>query len=377
MYKYKVLENRLLTPTVRLLTLACENEDDRPLLYQPGQYASISLHDKLRPTMTRCFSISSSPTNQGILQFSIRVGGNFTNSLKRLKEGYPVSVRGPFGHFVFNENTQPELVMFAGGIGIAPFVSMIKYANHLNLNNKMKLVYSCKTQDDIPFYEDLQNIEKNNPNIEITYVIGKGPTDKINSDRVVSGRMNKESVSDIGLNTEQTFMICGPIPYMEAMSKILEENGVPKDKILTEAFSQSSKFKSGGLAGWSFNSYFLTGLSLAALFLFIGVSDIKKGLAISDKPQLEQLDLNNVAIVENGNIVTKINAVGPQVDTNIKQEPIVKYVNTTPINQNPVITQKPVQVATPAPTPTPTPAPVVKTVTKTVKPVSKPRTTRS
>src|SRR5665811_676119 len=255
MYRYEVAENKLLTPTVRQLTLACPTESE-PLLHQPGQYATISLRDSMRPTTIRCFSIASSPTDQRTLQFSMRVKGRYTSALKRLQPGDSIAVRGPYGGFVFNQYLHTDLVMFAGGIGIAPFISMTRYATDLKLENRLHLIYSCRNQDDIAFFEVLKKLEHANPNLTVTYVIGAGETNKLIGLNTMVGMVDDQMIKKLGLNFKtQTFMTCGPPPYMKSIIGMLIHQGVPKNRILSEAFSQSSSHQTGKLISWPLNMY--------------------------------------------------------------------------------------------------------------------------
>jgi ferredoxin-NADP reductase len=143
MYKYYVENSEKITPTTLLLTLK-RYPSTRNFAFQPGQYAAISFKHNGRPTPARCFSIANSPTDDDVVQFSIRLKGRFTKALLDLKEGDRVNVRGPFGAFVLDADRDEDVVMIAGGIGIAPFMGMIQYASAVELSNKMKLIYSCR-----------------------------------------------------------------------------------------------------------------------------------------------------------------------------------------------------------------------------------------
>jgi len=367
MHKYRVYKNELTTRTSRFLTLICE-EGERPLLYEPGQYAAISLHDKSRPTATRCFSIASSPAQQRTLQFGIRVGGKYTRALERLKEGDIVTIRGPFGRFVLNSHIDEDLVLFAGGIGISPFMSMLRYANDLHLKNKIHLVYSCRNQEDIPFFEELTQLERDNPYLKITYTITDGVQDRLNGAHVISGRLNKSNFGELGIGGDsETYMICGPRLYMKAMKTLLTYNGVPKNRILSEAFSQGSGSQSEKLARWPGNAYVLAGLSLLISGIFVIAVDINKTLPVFDVSKTPDVQLMGNTISADGNIDAKINSLGPQVDTDLSPKNIIQYVtdeNQTVVNPAP----------TPVPTPIPTPTVVKQSKPKTVTPISRPKT---
>ncbi|HRY31317.1 MAG TPA: FAD-binding oxidoreductase [Candidatus Paceibacterota bacterium] len=273
MYKYKVLKNELLVPTVRSLSLVPLKKDKNLFAYKPGQYGAISLHDGLRPTTSRCFSIISTPTNQNVLEFSMRVNGKFTRAIKRLKEGDRVDVRGPFGNFIFDKYIHHDLVMFAGGIGITPFISMLRYADSLKLDNKIRLLYSCSDQNNVPFLEELKELEKINPNLKVNYFISKGDTDKILDCNVNNCRVDEGSLRQLNISSNQSFMICGPIPYIKSIKELLTKIGVNEENIMVEDFSLSSDFGLRSLISWPMGVYALTGAVIVAGSLAFGIRD--------------------------------------------------------------------------------------------------------
>jgi len=357
MYKYKVSENRLLTDSVRSLKLRFIDEGS-PLLHEPGQYAAISLHDKDRPTTNRCFSIASSSLDHHELQFSIRVGGKFTSALKRLKTGDTVYVRGPYGAFVFNEFEHNDLVLLAGGIGVAPFMSMVRYATHNKLANKMHLIYSVRHEDDVPFLDELKTLDKSNPNLRVSYIVGKGSVSKLGYDNTYQGRLDSSLLPKLGLKLQsQTYMMCGPPPYMDAMQTLLEKHGVEKKRILSEAFSLNHGDQTGKLKSWPFSMYTLTGLSLLAAGFFIAANDLYKTIPRDSSVNKLLATPTTDVLPETGNLYNSVNSLPPQVDTNITQAstPASNSVKTVP---NPVkTTPTPVKV-TPTPvTVNPVPAP--------------------
>jgi ferredoxin-NADP reductase len=335
------------------------------MLFEPGQYASISLHDRLRPTTNRCFSIASSPIDRTLLEFCARVGGEYTHALGRLKEGDEVVVRGPFGSFTLPEETPQDLVFLAGGIGITPFMSMIRYASKLQLENDIHLVFSCRDQDDIPFFEELALLGQQNSRLRVTFVIAGGATDRLDGLEVVVGRLDAATFRTLGLPRQhQTYMICGPSGYIEAMQLLLAEHGVPEARVLSEAFNQGSLAGNSLQAHWPTNMYALSGLSLIAAGLFVVSSDLIQtlpSLAANQEPLLVQ--------ETQGNTIANLSAIPPQVDTNIVQEPVITHVPNSEVRV--VKTQGPV----PAVAPVPAPAPVPKAVASTPKPTVVPTPT--
>ena len=377
MYRYQVAENKLITPSVRLLTLVQKNVTSKPLLYRPGQYVAISLHDKLRPTTTRCFSLTSSPTQGTFIQFGIRVKGKYTSALERLKSGDHVVVRGSFGSFIFNEHADTDVTFFAGGIGISPFISMLRYS-------KIHLVYSIRNEKDVPFLEELQDLEQHNPNLLVTYIVGEGQIHRLQGRNVFGGSLNDEILDQLGLAYgKETYMVCGPSMYMKKVETLLKKRNVASSSILTEAFSQGPSEYNNKLMNWPLNVYALTGVFFLLALGYVLTSDFNKTL-----PKLTALnittpsDITSVLVAQQGDLLENVNSVKPQVDTNITQEPVITYIpNPTPVvyvpapvdpvatsAPSPVVIPKPVVVPTPKPTPKPTP---------TVVPTTPPRSTVS
>lgn len=354
MHEYLVVQNVLITPTIRLLTLQLA-EGATPVLYQPGQYAAIGMKDKLRPTVMRCFSITTSPTNQQYLQFSMRVGGKFTGALKRLKVGSRVAVRGPFGGFVFDQDKHLDVVLFAGGIGIAPFVSMARYATELGLENKIHLVYSCRDESELAFLSELKKLEEANKNLKVSFVVSGGPVEKLDPSKTLVGMVDKENLEKLKLNyRSQTFFICGPPAYMKAISSLLRAHKVPRRRILTEAFSQGSHKQTGKLRSWPFNMYALSGAALLISGFYIVATDLYKTI-----PALETKPTASGSTSTSTTTQGSINELRPTVSTNINQDPIVKNQTSTGSNST---TQSPTTTTTPSPTTTTPTAPPRTTV---------------
>lgn len=358
MYKYIVEENSELTATTNLLTLR-HKDGGAPLLFQPGQYAAIGFKRKFRPTAVRCFSIASSPTEQDKLQFSIRIKGRYTSAVKNIQAGDEIFVRGPYGGFVMNTHEDDDVVFFAGGIGIAPFMGMMEYATTLQLKNRIHLIYSCQTQDDIPFLEKLKAMRFKNDKLTVTYVMGNEPLDILAGERVAIGRVDEAMLEKLGLDFAiQKFFICGPPPYMNAVTKLLKTHQVPSDMIITEAFGQGSNRQTGAIRSWPFNIYAVTSLGIIIGGFVIMTMDLARTIPkLEGSATISASDSNSVISASGKTQKAAINSVKPLVGTNTKQEAIV-IAPTTP-SQSAQQTQPTTTYTAPPATPqTPTPAPI-------------------
>jgi ferredoxin-NADP reductase len=386
MYKYVVDNVTNITVSTLLVSLK-QQEGERLLSFQPGQYAAISAYRGIRPTPARCFSIVNSPTQQGQLQFSMRVKGSFTRAIAGLKAGDMVDVRGPFGGFVLDLATEEKMVFMAGGIGITPFMSMASYANDVKSPKSITLFYSCQSQDDIPFFDDLKRLQQENHNFKVVYVIGTGAVDKLGGQTVSLGRITPELLSTVLSNTfiGTTFFICGPPPFMNGMMKTLKSKGVLRSRMITEAFAQGPHRQTGKMRSWPNNIYVLSAVGVVLGSLVVMVSDLLKTLPLSSlasnsvvvKSQLtnsRQQDLDQLV----NNLPTEANSAPESDGARSAQQAaaaaaaavasgatasLPKATIATPrTSVTPVTPTSPVVTT---PTPTPAPAPKPKTCTTT------------
>ncbi|HEY4963830.1 MAG TPA: FAD-dependent oxidoreductase [Candidatus Saccharimonadales bacterium] len=254
-----------------LITLKPRRGRDK-IDFSPGQYAAIGYKYHGRPSPMRCFSIVSSPNNPDEVQFSMRVLGDFTNSIADLEPGNKIFLRGPFGNFIIDENYDKNVVMLAGGIGITPFMSMIRFASETRSNIPMTLLYSNQSEQNIPFYDELRLLEEKNPNFNSAFFVTNGDATQLKGARSLTGRITEERLMNLtsGNFNKFTFFVCGPISFTSTMKQILINNNTDPDRIISEDFSPSSQVEDiNNGARFSINK--LTyGLSAAALVLAVG-----------------------------------------------------------------------------------------------------------
>lgn len=278
MYKYVVDSSKPISSSAQLITLIKE-DDKKPIAFLPGQYAAISFFRNNRPTPARCFSLVSSPLDPRVLQFSMRNKGKFTRAASQLSEGDIVNVRGPFGAFILDQDEDENTVLMAGGIGITPFMSMLRYASGLELKKDIKLIYSCRNQDDVPFAEELIKLSNQNQYIKAFFVIADGETQKLSGALVAKGRITNQilEATQVG-STKTKYYICGPPSFMKGMSKLLVDRNVPMQNIMTEAFSQGPNRQTGKIKSWPYNIYSMGALSLVLASFVVTAADLIKTL---------------------------------------------------------------------------------------------------
>lgn len=233
--RYSVAE---VTPAGRdTYAVALTPDNGKVFGYAPGQFAFVTFHSRALPLERHPWTISSTPTRPQTLIFTIKCSGDFTALIGRLKPGDTAVIDGPYGLFsylAYDGNPNRELVMVAGGVGITPMLSMLRYMVDVDVGRKVTLIWSNKTEADILCGQELEEIEGNLSNLTIHHILSeqkhyKGRTGRLNVD------MLKELLE--GCSRKAAIFVCGPPPMMDAVCRDLKRIGFSASHVHTERFS--------------------------------------------------------------------------------------------------------------------------------------------
>jgi ferredoxin-NADP reductase len=201
--------------------------------YKAGQFLFVTLKQENKE-LSKHFSFSSSPTEKDHIEFTKKFTDHeYSLALKAAKIGDWARIDAPYGQFTF-EGEYPKIALLGGGIGITPFMSICKNATDKGLKSKIALFYGCRTENDIAFRAELEELAKKNKNLNLICIINqpseewKGATGNINAEMV------KQLLPDY---QENMFFTCGPPPMIEAMEKLVVSLGLTKEKLKRELFS--------------------------------------------------------------------------------------------------------------------------------------------
>lgn len=124
--------------------------------YSPGQFAWLSLRASPFALQEHPFSISSSPTGAGPLQFTIKELGDFTSTIGAIKVGEVAYVDGPYGNFSIDAHPVASGYVFvAGGVGIAPIISMLRALADRGEQRPLWLFYGNRRWEGVVFRAEL------------------------------------------------------------------------------------------------------------------------------------------------------------------------------------------------------------------------------
>lgn len=221
-------------------TMAFHFEKPPGFDFKPGQSADLTL---LNPPETdsegntRTFSIASAPFEDQ-LTFATRMRDTaFKRSLKEVPLGTEVKMESAMGSFTLHKNTAKPAVFLAGGIGITPFSSIARQADHDRLPHKLYLFHSNRRPEDAPFLETLQKLEKTNPNFRFIGTMTEMPRSRGTWDGE-TGLINKEMLSRYLSDLQgPIYYIAGPPAMVTGMRKMLVASSIDEDDIRTDEFA--------------------------------------------------------------------------------------------------------------------------------------------
>ncbi len=204
------------------------------MAYVPGQFVFVSFNSARVTTEPHAFTLSSTPSRPERLQFTIRACGDWTRSVKDLAVGDRAYIQGPFGRFghLFSDSNRP-LIMIAGGIGITPMLSMLRFMADCNDTRPILLIWSNRTRSDTVFKDELAALEEKLTGfrrIPIFTRISRG--DKH------FGRLDRQSLEDMvkDCSRRSIVFVCGPPQMMKQIKSDLSTLGFRRDLIFSESF---------------------------------------------------------------------------------------------------------------------------------------------
>ena len=195
--------------------------------HMPGQCAMLSV-----PGISEAMiSITSSPTNTEYMEFSVKKCGCLTEWLHAMEVGQMITVRGPYGrHFpVYDELLGKDLLIVAGGIGLAPVRSVINYVrDNRDKFGTVDIVYGSRSKEDLVYYDEIVNEWMNTPGFNVHLTIDR---EQENWDGHVGFVPNY--VKELNPDLKKTVLMCGPPIMIKFTLGGLMELGFKKEQVYT------------------------------------------------------------------------------------------------------------------------------------------------
>jgi len=232
-YDTKLIDRKIIAED----TLALSFEKPEGYEFQAGQYCFLNLPDKGfqdKRGLRRHLTIASSPLEKELL-FATRITGSaFKKTLKELSTGETITIEKPLGKFTLPEDTSTPLVFIAGGIGITPFSSMIRYASDVRTKHTITLFYSNRKPEAAAFLGELEHIADINDNIHIIPTMTNMDASARQWDGLI-GRINPSMIKDNSQEWDRAdYYIAGPPKMVDGIRDVILEMHISKERIHIE-----------------------------------------------------------------------------------------------------------------------------------------------
>lgn len=217
-------------------TLELQFEKPEGFSYIAGQYGGFTL---INPAITdekgntRRFSLLSAP-HEPCLTITTRLQTSaYKKNLEQMQIGGQIKFAGPTGQFILHEAVDMPAIFLAGGIGIAPFYSMIKDALKKNPDRQITLLYGNQRLTDAAYYPELCELAKQHPHFKLVLILAN-PEDGWQGE---TGFITPELIIKHAPHYENAMIYaCGSPAMVTAMQQILNELAINPEQIRVEDF---------------------------------------------------------------------------------------------------------------------------------------------
>jgi len=241
-HKLKVAEIVRETPDCVSVVFDVPAELKKDFEYIQGQYLTLKLHingEELR----RSYSLCSSPACDGEIRIAIKKvkdgrGSTFVND--QLKPGDEIEVMTPMGNFysALSPSNKKHYVLFAGGSGITPMLSIIKTVLKSEPQSRITLFYGNRDEASVIFKKQLDELQASNAGrLSVHHILEQGGSDALHTGLLTKETIRQFVAAHVDLKGDNEYFICGPAPMMENAKAVLTDLSAPKERIHIEYFT--------------------------------------------------------------------------------------------------------------------------------------------
>ncbi|WP_344688865.1 globin domain-containing protein [Blastococcus jejuensis] len=202
--------------------------------YRAGQ--SLSLETDLRPRLWRYYSPANAPRPDGLLELHVKArdGGPVSSALvRRVGAGDVLRLGPPMGHLALEADSDRDLLLVAGGMGLAPMKALVDQVARHGPARRVDLYVGFRTEDQFYDATDLRRLEQENPWLTVTVAVSD---DKISS-------LEHGDIGDVVLRhgpwLSREVCVAGPAPMVDDTVSRLLQHGVPQRRLHSEVFAPS------------------------------------------------------------------------------------------------------------------------------------------
>jgi glycine betaine catabolism B len=247
-----VATNTALPITLRCIQVIDQTPDvktfrwvaDATFDYLPGQFVMFQLPIGGQ-TVTRCYSVSSSPSRPEILEFTVkRVGaarsglpvGLVSNWLHdHVEVGFELPIEGISGGFTCGGKgaiVPDKILLLSAGSGMTPMLSIARWLSDMAHPANTILLHSAPSAADIIARSELEFLARSNPQLQLQFTVTQSEANWSG----LTGRIDAAMLDAVPDLRDRTVYVCGPDAFMAAMKAMLLKLGLPEAQYHEESF---------------------------------------------------------------------------------------------------------------------------------------------
>ncbi len=222
-YLYRVAK---IDRVLDVVNIYLEPSGTKTIHFDPGQFVYVKFRNPQVGPETHPFSISSAPQDP-FLRLSVKIVGDYTLKIPNLRPGDKAVIFGPHGEFKATAAPDQNVVWVAGGIGITPFLSMLRAEARVKSLNSITFFYCHKEDEGSVFAEEIKYLRQYIPHLRLVdWCSGEKP------------RLSAQTISQYAPPPlYRAVFLCGPPAMMESLVKQFTKLGVTEENLIFENFS--------------------------------------------------------------------------------------------------------------------------------------------
>jgi len=240
---YDLSVKDIIAETKDAVSIVFEHPSSGTIVYKSGQFLTLLAHIQGKE-IRRAYSLCSSPFVDEDLAVSVKRVENGLMSnylLDTVRSGQTLKVMEPMGQFTteYSKSNKRHLIMFAGGSGITPMMSIIKSTLTQEPESICSLIYCNRDQEGIIFKGQLDQLQtRDEGRLHVVHILDNAPMNWQGYSGLLNPEMLKklfERIPDWGIE-KSTYLMCGPEGMMKNVETLLAEHTIPEEKIFKESF---------------------------------------------------------------------------------------------------------------------------------------------
>ena len=235
---HKFIVESVTTDSASMRTITMTPVNKKIFQYLPGQFGFIRIQGDGISGEEHPFSLTSEPTNKESISMTIKNLGDWTTDIQLIKPGSRAFVTAPYGRF--SPLLYPKdkaVVMIAGGVGITPMLSILRYFYKNDKDRKVMLFWGINKMNEMIAPDEFMDFQHSMKNFTLVPVVARQEDYDGEKGFITPDLLERVIGNYIGSMQDAQYYICGPAIMQSKVIKGLRSKGISKKHIHFESFS--------------------------------------------------------------------------------------------------------------------------------------------